>query len=155
MASARVKNPRVNGQINSLTDDNMPAPSTQHSECRSDRGLDDEPPAWAKELIHTITQSKGNGRPRSPSPAKVPANLRQPSPKPSDRGRKRDSFFFKGRFHCGSVVKITRGKNAKPSNKCSPMLPTTRVRTAKIGRLLKATKVPSTRQREVPQGQRR
>ena len=53
-------------------------------------------------MIHAITQSKGNGRPRSPSPAKVPTSLRQPSPKPGDSGRKRDSFFFKGCFRCGS-----------------------------------------------------
>ena len=98
LASARIENHRVNGKINSLTDDNMPAPSTQHAECRQDRDLDDEPPAWAKGLIHAITQSKGNSRPRSPSPAKVPATSRQPSPKLGDRGRKRDSFFFQWMF---------------------------------------------------------
>ena len=44
-----------------------------------------------------------------------------------------------------AVVKITRGKNAKLSKRCSPMLLTTRVRTAKIRRFLKATKVHLTR----------
>ena len=142
MANARVKNHRVNGKIHSLADDNMPAPSTQHSERRSDRGLDDEPPARAKGLIHAITQSKGNSRPRSPSPAKVPTSLRQPSPKPGDRGRKRDSFFSKRYVHCGS--EDHKRQECKGFQKVLADAPNNKVSTAKIGRFLRATKVPST-----------
>ena len=62
LASARIKNHRSGGKINSLVDEYAPPPR-RHPETRLDRSLDDEAPAWAEGMIRAVTKSKGGSRP--------------------------------------------------------------------------------------------